>query len=182
MLYNLRHIRKYLDQKSTESLVHAFISGKVDYCNGLLFGLPGSQILKLQRVQNACARIVTNTSKYSHITPTLKELHWLPINYRINFKILLLVYKALNGQAPTYLSELLLPKTQPTSHNLRSSKDRFLLKIPVIKTKATLGDCAFSQAAPKLWNQLPIAIREAQSVPVFKSLLKTHLFKEAFKQ
>ena len=126
--------------------------------------------------------IVTNTSKYSHITPILKDLHWLPVNYRINFKILLLVYKALNGQAPGYLSELLSPKTPPTSHNLRSSNDRFLLKIPNIKTKATLGDCAFSYAAPKLWNQLPIAIRKAQSVPVFKSMLKTHLCREVFKQ
>ena len=92
MLYNLRRIRKYLDQTNAETLIHAFISSKIDYCNGLLYGLPDTQIMKLQRIQNACARLVCNTSKFCHITPLLKNLHWLPIRQRIAFKILLIVY------------------------------------------------------------------------------------------
>ena len=86
MLYNLRHIRKYLDQESAETLVCAFITSKIDYCNGLLFGLPESQTMKLQRIQNACARLVCNSSKFCHITPLLKTLHWLPVRQRIVFK------------------------------------------------------------------------------------------------
>ena len=130
MLYNLRRIRKYLDQTNAETLIHAFISSKIDYCNGLLYGLPDTQIMKLQRIQNACARLVCNTSKFCHITPLLKNLHWLPIRQRIAFKILLIVYKALNGQAPCYISELLAWKANTYSHNLRSSKDTLLLKPP----------------------------------------------------
>ena len=180
MLYNLRHIRRYLDQKSAETLIHAFISSRLDYCNGLLFGLPDSQINKLQHVQNACARLVSGSSKFSHITPVLIQLHWLPIRQRIAFKILLLVYKALNGQAPNYLSELISFRSHSYAHNLRSTQDKLLLKLPHLRTKVTLGDRAFSCAAPKLWNKLPLEIRKAPTVTIFKHLLKTHLFSEVF--
>ena len=180
MLYNLRHIRKYLDQESAETLVCAFITSKIDYCNGLLFGLPESQTMKLQLIQNACARLVCNSSKFCHITPLLKTLHWLPVRQRIVFKILLIVFKALNGQAPSYILELLTLKSNSHSHNLRSSNDTLLLKMPTCKTKVTLGDRAFSCAAPKIWNNLPLSIRKSQSVTSFKTKLKTHLFVQAF--
>ena len=103
---NIRHIRKYLDVKSTETMVHAFITNKLDYCNSLLYGLPDCQIQKLQRVQNAAARIITGIKKYDQITPALKELHWLPVQQRIEFKILLLTYKALNNMAPSYITSM----------------------------------------------------------------------------
>ena len=180
MLYNLRHIRTYLDQESAETLVCAFITSKIDYCNGLLFGLPESQTMKLQRIQNACARLVCNSSKFCHITPLLKTLHWLPVRQRIVFKILLIVFKALNGQAPSYILELLTLKSNSHSHNLRSSNDTLLLKMPTCKTKVTLGDRAFSCAAPKIWNNLPLSIRKSQSVTSFKTKLKTRLFVQAF--
>ena len=180
MLYNLRRIRKYLDQTNAETLVHAFISSKIDYCNGLLYGVPDRQIMKLQRIQNACARLVCNTSKFCHITPLLRTLHWLPIRQRIAFKILLIVYKALNGQAPCYISELLAWKANAHSHNLRSSRDRLILKPPTQLTKVTLGDRAFICAAPKLWNSLPLSVREADSLLSFKRLLKSFLFAQAF--
>ena len=117
MLYNIRHIRKYLDQKNAETHVHAF--SRLDYCNGLLVGLPESQIMKLQRIQNACARLVCNSLKFCHITPLLKTLHWLPMRQMIAFKILLIVYKAMNGQAPSYISELNSLKSNAHSHKLR---------------------------------------------------------------
>ena len=180
MLYNLRHIRKYLDQKSAETLVHAYIISKLDYGNGLLLGLPESQIMKLQRIQNACARLVCNSSKFCHISPLLRLLHWLPVRQRIVFKILLIVFKALNGQAPNYILELLTLKFNSHSHNLRSSNDTLLLQLPTHRTKVTMGDRAFSCAAPKIWNKLPFDIRNSQSVSSFKTRLKTHLFAEAF--
>ena len=121
-------------------------------------------------IQNACARLVCNTSTFCHITPLLKNLHWLPIRQRIAFKILLIVYKALNGQAPCYISELLAWKANTYSHNLRSSKDTLLLKPPTQLTKITLGDRAFICAAPKLWNSLPVSVRKAESLLSFKTL------------
>ena len=100
------------------------------------------------------------------------ELHWLPIRMRIQFKILVYVYKCRYNLAPEYLSELVLPST--VTYATRSSFDTSLLHIP--KTKTVTGDSAFHAAAPRLWNKLPRNIREAPSIHVFKSLLKTHLF------
>ena len=175
MIYNLRRIRKYLNQDCAKTIVHACITSKLDYCNSLLYGLPESQIERLQWVQNACATLICGSFIFSHITPLLRELHWLPIRQRISFKILLIVYKALNGQAPSYITDLLTPKFQTHSHNLRSSQDTLLLQIPSKRTKITLGDRAFACAAPRLWNDLPYDIRKSASVNMFKRRLKTHL-------
>ena len=87
-IYNIRRIRKYLSQQSTETLVHAFITSRLDYCNGLLYGLPDCLLNKLQRVQNACAGLIFKEQKFCHVTPLIYELHWLPIRCRIEFKIL----------------------------------------------------------------------------------------------
>ena len=178
-MYNLRRIRKYLSKDNTKTLVHAFISSKIDYCNSLLYGLPEYQLNKLQRVQNMCARLICNESKYCHITPLLADLHWLPVKFRIEFKILLIVFKIFRGLTPSYLSFLIISK--PVSkYNLRSSNDSTLLSYPKIKPKATLGERAFAFAAPKLWNALLRPIRESTSVDTFKRKLKTHLFEKAF--
>ena len=97
-LRNIGKIRKYLSPKDCERLVHAFITSKLDYCNAVLYGLPSSEIQKLQRIQNSDARIVSKAKKYDHISPILKKLHWLPVEKRIIFKILLTTYKALLKQ------------------------------------------------------------------------------------
>ena len=96
-LYNIRHIRKYLSRESTEKLVHAFISSRLDYCNSLLYGIPEYQTRKLQRVMNASARLIYRAHKFCHITPLLAELHWLPVCSRIHYKILLITFKILHG-------------------------------------------------------------------------------------
>ncbi len=102
-----------------EKLVHAFMTSRLDYCNALLCGCPASLINKLQIVQNA-ARVPTRSSKYDHITPILQSLHWLPIKFRISYKILLLAYKAPNGLAPAFLTSI-LSRCNPTC-SLRSQK------------------------------------------------------------
>ena len=117
-LYNIRRIKKYLSRDSLLTLVHAFITSRLDYCNALLYGLPKQQIAKLQRVQNAAARLIMDIGKYSHITPALFELHWLPVPARIHFKLLLLAFKAIHGLAPAYISNLLVIKRK-SSYNLR---------------------------------------------------------------
>ena len=121
-LYNIRRIRKYLTKECTETLIHAFISSRLDYCNSLLFGVPECHLHKLQRVQNAAARLVVQESRFCHITPLLKSLHWLPVKYRIVFKLLLITFKAIHGLAPAYISELISVRDttgrQPTFQQL----------------------------------------------------------------
>ena len=118
-LRNISRIRKYLSRTATERLIHAFVTSKLNSYNSLLYGLPKYSIQKLKSVLNAAARLLTYTSKYDHITPVLAGLHWLPVEKRIIFKIPLLTYKAFHSQAPTYISELLVPY-KPT-RTLRSS-------------------------------------------------------------
>ena len=101
-LRNLSKIRKYLTKESAAVVVHAFVTSKLDYCNALLCGLPIYQLQRLQYVQNTAARVVSQMSSFQHITSVLSEHHWLPIQYRIIFKILLVVYKSLNGISPSY--------------------------------------------------------------------------------
>lgn len=156
-LYNIRLFRKFLSKESTETLIHAFTTSRLDYCNGLFYGLLNSLILKLQRIQNACARMVCSVPKFYHFTPILRDLHWLPVRQRIDFKIILhvITFKILNNTAPSYLS-LASPicVATPSRYSLRSSCNRTLLPFPPMKSK-TLGDRAFKFAAPTLWNNLP---------------------------
>ena len=165
-----------LSMNNAEQLVHAFMTSRLDYCNALLGGCPARLINKLQLVQNAAARVLTRTRKYDHISPVLSTLHWLPIKHRINFKILLITYKALNGLAPQYLSELL---THYNPSRLLRSQNSGQLIIPRI-SKSTAGGRSFSYLAPKLWNSLPNIVREADTLCQFKSRLKTHLFGLAY--
>ena len=102
-LFDISRIRKFLSIKCTKISVNALVTSCLDYCNSLLFGLPNNRLHKLQRVQNAAACLICNVSRFDHITPSLYSLHWLPIIYRIQFKILLFVFKALNGLASLYV-------------------------------------------------------------------------------
>ena len=177
-LHNIKRIRKHLARSSTETLIHAFVSSRLDYCNSLLYGLPQAQIDKIQRVQNAAARLIFKQPKFSHITPVLHQLHWLPIKYRIEFKILLFTFKAIHGMAPDYICKLVHQKT-PGRYSLRSSQ-RIILEIPSGKILSTLGGRAFCYSAPYLWNNLPREITSLNSLSSFKCHLKTYLFKQAF--
>ena len=178
-LYNIGKIRKYLDRSTTELLVNSLITSKLDYCNSLLYGLPESVTDQLQRCQNNAARVITLTRKYDHITPVLHDLHWLTVKFRIQYKILLLAYKSLNGQGPTYLKELMEYRT--ATRSLRSNNDRRLV-VPAYRLE-TFGARSFMCAAPRLWNNLPLHLREEQpgadeskKLLHFKKALKTHLF------
>ena len=161
MLVTSSSIQKWLwpglSLADTEKLVHAFITSKLDNTNSLLYGLPKFLIDRLQNVQNAAARVVTRTRKYDHIKPVLKQLHWLPVSQRIDYKILLLTFKALNGQAPSYITELLKPYV-PT-RNLRSSSKN-LLKVPPVKLVSYGHRCFSFVALPHVflpsYSRLPL--------------------------
>ena len=158
----MRRIKKYLSRDSLIILVHAFITSRFDYCNGLSFGLRKAHIAKLQRVQNAAARLILGIGKFSHITSALYELHWLPVSLRIDYKILLLTFKCIHGLAPTDLRDLISIKSS-SLYNLRST-GKLLLDHPKGKMLTTLGARSFSAAAPILWNGLPVELRQATSL------------------
>ncbi|XP_073804016.1 uncharacterized protein isoform X1 [Danio rerio] len=174
-LKNIARIRCFVSSEDLEKLVHAFISSRVDYCNGLLTGLPKKTVRQLQLIQNAAARILTRTRKSEHITPVLRSLHWLPVTFRIDFKVLLLVYKSLNGLGPKYITDML---TEYKPNRSLRSLGSYKLEVPRVQSKQ--GESAFSHYAPRCWNQLPEMIRCAPTLGTFKSRLKTHLFSCAF--
>ena len=171
---DIRRIRHLLPLFIATALANSLVSSKLDYCNSLYSGISQTNLNKLQRIQNSLARFITNTSKYQHITPTLKKLHWLPIKQRIDYKTCLLTYKTLTNQQPTYLyNSLSFP-----SHSVSTrSSDSLVLSIPYVRS--SLGKRAFSVIGP-LWNSLPSDTRNSSSLPIFRSRLKTHLFKIAF--
>ena len=162
----------------TKALVHAFVTCRLDNCNSLLYGLPKHLVHRLQLAQNCAARLILCGHKHDHVTPLLKELHWLPVEQRIIFKILFFTFKALNNLCPSYISDL-LDIYRPT-RSLRSSRKN-LLVIPRSKLKS-YGDRAFSVSAPKLWNDIPETIKCSVDLNALKCNLKTYLFKRYFKE
>ena len=174
-LRNISRIRHYLTPNATKTLVHAFIISRIDYTNSVLFGINSNLIRRLQVLQNNAARLIFNQIRSSHATPLLYQLHWLPIDKRIIFKLLVIVFNCLHNRAPDYLSQLLSPYIP--NRTLRSSSANMLV---APRSNNKFGERSFYFAAPRLWNNLPINIRTSSSFYSFKRSLKTYLFKESF--
>ena len=172
-LRRISTIKNYLSKDALKTLVCAFVLSRLDYCNSLLGGISHKLTQRLQKVQNNAARLISSSPRHAHISPILKDLHWLPVEQRIKYKLLLLTYKCLTNQGPSYLSDL-LDLYVPT-RQLRSSSDSRLLRFPSYKLK-TVGFRSFSRQAPILWNALPFSLRHSVSISSFKTALKTHLF------
>ena len=118
-LRHIGHIRQYLTIDATKSIVNYLVTSRIDYCNSFLNGIPKTTLNKIQNVQNTATRLITRTSRRSHITPVLKDLHWLPIQYRIQLKIRVITYKALQGRSPLYVRNL-LHMYKPTRNDHRT--------------------------------------------------------------
>ena len=170
-------IRHYLDRETTLKLTTAFVTSRLDFCNSLVFGLPDCQIAKLQRVQNTAARLVLGLPKREHAHPMLQQLHWLPVQQRAQFKILLITYKALHGKTPAFISNLI--RKYIPRRSLRSSAE-LLLEMPTCPRTKFYGERSFAIAAATQWNRLPTEIRHVNSVQQFKTKLKTHLFRQCY--
>ncbi len=169
-------IRKFLTMPADKTVIHSIVTSRLDYCNGALVGLPDSDIAKLQSALNSAAHLITLTRKCNHITPVLVELHWLPVCQHILFKVLVITYKAINGLAPSYISDLI--NIHMPSRSLRSST-KLQLSIPHYKS-TSYGSRAFARFAPLEFNKLPPDIALAPTLLTFKSHLKTHLFVSAY--
>ena len=126
-----------------------------------------NRLQRLQLVQNSAARVISQTKRYTSITPILNEIHWLPINKRCQFKILLLTFKSLNGCAPEYLCDML--NVYMPNRSLRSTA--FTSLVPYINRSIRLGRRLFETYAAKLWNELPRNIQRAESITMFKKLI-----------
>ena len=125
-LKRMSKVRKFLTFNAAHKLLNAFVLSRLDYCNSLLYGIPGFLLDRLQRVQNWGIRILFNLSKYDHVTFYYTEVHWLPVRQRINFKILLLMYNAVNGFSPAYIQELLCPYQPTRIFYVHVTKDFFV--------------------------------------------------------
>ena len=176
-LHNINCIRPSLNKQAAAMTIHSFVTSRIDYANALLYGLPNSTIQKVQGLQNSAARTLTGAKRNEHITPILKDLHWLKVRPRIEYKQLILVYKSLYGNGPEYLKDMLHFKT--SFRTLRSSVDKNLLEEPRTRL-STGGDRSFYKSGPHLWNNLPQNIRNAETLSQFKSQLKKYLYQREY--
>lgn len=163
-LYKISKNRKYMNLQTAKRVVSALVLSKLSFCLTLYGNMPSSTVIKkLQNVQNLAARIVTKTPKYAHITPVLKQLNWLPIKNLIEYRLLLVVYKALDKNSPEYLNDLLKIYNPPRS--LRSENQKLLTPVLSKTNKAARAFCAIG---PDLWNKLPRHVRLSSNVNIFK--------------
>jgi hypothetical protein len=170
---------------TANTIACSFVASRLDYCNCIFAGMSDYNIKRLQRVQNSVARIVKMQHDRVGALKTLKELRWLPISYRIDYKIAVMTHKTLTSSQPAYLRSLLQPVSSVRS--LRSLSNDLTLTVPFCKTATAAR--AFSHYAPRLWNNLPAKIRncvstesvtDSGSLQEFKNLLKTYMFTLAF--
>ena len=157
------------------SVVNALVSNRLYYCNSLFRSLSKFNLHRLQSIQNSAARIVTNLSKYTRITPVLRKLHWLPIQFHSKFKLAILVYKFIHTVFPKYFAPHL--STYRTTYNTRRSQSvanflnvpKFQLKIH--KSTRQFG-FSFAFNAPTVWNSLPEDIHASSTIASFRKKLK----------
>ena len=172
----LRHIGPFLDKAVANTVACSIVTSRLDYCNSILHGTSAANIKKLQHVQNHLARVVSGAKRRDHITPVLQDLHWLPIEQRITYKVALITHQVLHEQQPQYLADLVI-KHQPV-RNLRSTSQNRLAKPQVFFSK--LGSQSFTSASESVWNQLPDDMKKLTCRLAFKKRLKTVMFKAVY--
>jgi len=152
----LRSIKQSLTPDAMRTLIHAFVSSRLDYCNSILAGVSSQLLQKLQVIQNAAACLITGARRCDHMTPVMRDLYWLPIRQRITFKTAVLAYKCQHSMAPQYLQTYCQPMSARSGRrHLRS----------------------FAVQGPRVWNSLPAELRDPDiAMDTFWNRLKTFLF------
>ena len=180
-LRQIRCIRSSLTDTAATTLVHTLISSKLDYCNSVLYGTTAAVSHRLQAVLNASARIITGRRLYEHITPVLRdELHWLPIQHRIKYKIALLAFKCFHGISPVYLRDYCTPLASNEDYRALHSVTHGDIAHPRTHTRR-IGPRSFRLAALAKWNSLSTSLKNSLlTLEQFKNLLKSHLFNAAY--
>ena len=168
---NIGFIRQYITKDVARTLVQALVLSRLDFGNSLLSGVPKYLLDKLQRVQNTATRLVMRAPIQSRVTPLLLSLNWLPVDLRIEYKVLVFIYKALSETSPAYLQDLI--STYTPARTLRSAQENRLV-VPRYEG-ATYGGRRFDVVAANLWNAIPVLTRQAPSLSSFKSQVKRHL-------
>lgn len=174
--FHLRQLRPSVRSMTTaaaNTAVQAFICCRIDYCNSMLYGVSDGLLRKVQSIQNAAARLVTGARRRDHITPVLRQLHWLPVRQRVEYKVACLVYQSLAGQAPPYIADDIQLAADSDRRQLRSAAARTCI---VPRTHNNFGDRSFTAAGPCVWNRLPVHLRQDTNYARFKRQLKTFLF------
>ena len=171
-LRQIRSIRRSVTRPVLRSLVAALTLTRLDYCCSTLACLPARQLNRLQSVLNDAARLVYSARRTEHVSPLLRELHWLRVPQRIEFRLAVLVYRCLHGTAPQYLADGLQRVADISSRSRLRSASSALLQVPRSKHK-TIGDRAWPVAAAKVWNVLPPSVTSSQSLLQFGRALKT---------
>ena len=180
-IHYLRSLRKHLTIDSAKQIASCLVLSHLDYSNGVLIGLPDVLLDRMQRIQNWAAKVVLDQTKFSSSSEALKQLHWLPIRKRTEFKIVTLVFRCLHNTAPKYLTDLIKVRQFPRNTRSASTSEwSVILHAPDIK-RATFASRAFSVAGPTLWNALPDDIRAISDYIVFRKHVKAHFFRNCFK-
>ena len=179
ILRQLRSVRRSVTKPVLQSLVVSLVLSRLDYGSATLAGLPARQLDRLRSVLHASARLIYSARKSDHVTPLLRDLHWLRYPQRIEFRLAVLTFRCLHGAAPQYLAGELRRVADMESRRRLRSASTALLHVPVSKHK-TIGDRAFPAAASRVWNGLPLAITSLSSPLAFRRELKTELFRRSF--
>ena len=180
-LRQMRSVRHSLPVEARKALVHCFISSRIDYCNAILYGVSGVVLRRLQTVLNAAARLVVDAGRCQHITPVLRDLHWLPVKERILYKIGILSFQCVRKTGPAYLVEMFARVSDAYGRSTLRSAARGDFIIPWTKT-VTFGSRSFRVSGPTFWNKLPLDMRDQNiSYQQFRCKLKTFLFEQAYR-
>ena len=173
---NLYMIRNFINRDNLLSLVHSLIVSKIDYCNSLLVGLLKVTLKRVQSILNRAARLIYSLPPQVPTTPFLMKLHWFPVKARVEFKICLITFRALKFNQPLYIRELLsLPPVEPVM-SLRSSDDLYHLCEPRVVGESNFANRSFSYVAPRLYNKLPLSLKQIKSVDTLRNSLSHFSF------
>ena len=169
-LGQISRVKHLFDQSTLVTIINTLIMSKISYCSSIWSNTSDDNIKKIQLIQNCAARLVSGKAKYDHISPSLKELGWLPIKEYLQYRDAVLTHKCINNQAPSYLCEKFTRRNQIHDRTTRNQNE---LDIP--KYRTTTGQRTFKYRGTKIWNTLDEDLKSIENLNHFKHKLKTGL-------